>query len=149
MRRARTLLGTATAATFLALVALAPAGLPDARVLGYSPADIAQWAADPQMRARAMGPLFWLDMVFPALLAGFMLMLLAPGWRRGLPLAYGALDYAENLVLRVYYAGHDAGAVLSPGASALTQAKWAALAVASVMIIWPRLVRQGRAGGAR
>ena len=149
MRRARLLLWGATAATFAVLVSIAPAGIPDGRLAGYTPAEIALWAADPQARARASGPVFLLDMLFPALLASSMLLLLARGWRWGLPLAYAALDYAENLLLRAFYAGFETGVALSPAASVLTQAKWAVLAAAAALIIWPSVARLGRAGTAR
>ncbi|MFZ8940748.1 MAG: hypothetical protein ACO2ZK_01905 [Gemmobacter sp.] len=135
MRRLRIALGVALVLVLAALGALVPAGLPDARILGYDAAEIALWAADDARRARAAGPVLALDMILPALLAAFLLTLLPRGWRWGAPLAYAACDYAENLTLRAFYAGFPDGAALSPWASTLTQAKWAALGVALVLVV--------------
>ncbi|MFZ9949695.1 MAG: hypothetical protein ACO3FX_08840, partial [Gemmobacter sp.] len=79
MRRLRIALGVALVLVLAALGALVPAGLPDARILGYDAAEIALWAADDARRARAAGPVLALDMILPALLAAFLLTLLPRG----------------------------------------------------------------------
>lgn len=135
MKGLRLGLGVTAGLLFLALIVVAPQGLPDSRVFGYTADEIDLWALNSYAVELAAGPVFLLDMLFPAALAGFLLTLL-PRWAFWLPFAYAALDYRENIVLRAYYDGLGAAVPLSPWASTLTQAKWISLALALAVIVW-------------
>lgn len=130
-------LAALTAGLWLAMVALAPPGLPDARIAGYDVAGLTDWARDGRAVAQARRVLA-LDMLFPALLVVVLVGPLPRGvwW---LPaLAYGVADYLENLMLWHVYRGGQPVAITG----AVTQAKWALVAVAFMALALHTLVRR-------
>lgn len=127
---------------------------PDLRIAGYDLADMRAWLAamPPEGVARYLGPVRMLDTAFPVLMGLTLLWWLRPlaGW---LALAgavaavgYVALDLAENAavagLLRAGPDGVDAAAVAR--ASALTQAKFAAFALAAILAAVWRWRQRGR-----
>ena len=113
----------------------------DLRPLGYGSDAARQFltALTPEGRAVYLGPVRINDTVFPVL---FTLTLCLPvrrwHWAWTLPaLAYGLLDLAENLVVaRMLRAGPEVDAGVVALASDLTQAKFAAVALAVVICLW-------------
>lgn len=109
----------------------------DLRASGYTPAEAAAFLAalSDAGRAAYLGPVATLDTVFPPLLA---LLLGALIWRLGRPLlapvpfAYAAVDLWENAVIGRMLASGDAALAVS--ASNLTQAKFALLVLALVLV---------------
>ena len=113
----------------------------DLRALGYRPDEARIFLATltPEGRAVYLGPVRINDTVFPVL---FTLTLCLPvrrwNWAWTLPaLAYGLLDLAENLVVaRMLQTGPEVGDGTIALASALTQAKFAAVVVGAVICLW-------------
>ena len=117
-------------------------GLPfDLRALGYTLAEAKAYLAalTPQGTSLYLGPIRLNDTVFPIL---FTATLCLPLRRLGdwwfLPaLAYGLFDLAENLaVARLLRTGPDVEAAAVALASGLTQAKFAAAAVAVLVALY-------------
>ncbi len=108
----------------------------DLRPLGYSPDEARAFlrALTPAGKAAYLGPVRITDTIFPIL---FTLTLCLPlrRWLWALPaLAYGLLDLAENMaVAGVLRAGPDGAEGAMRVASALTVAKFGALAVAVIL----------------
>jgi len=115
----------------------------DLRVCGYGPGEAREYlrALTPAGFALYSGPVFWADALFPGLMGLTFLWWMRP--LRGpfglvcvlAATAYTALDWGENLlVLRMLEAGPD---WVAPGditaASAFTQAKFAAFALAALL----------------
>lgn len=113
----------------------------DLRVLGYGIEDARQFltALTPEGRDIYLGSVRVNDTVFPIL---FTLTLCLPirqwFWLWTLPaLAYGLLDLAENLVVATLLrTGPEVGSGPVALASALTQAKFAAVVVAVGIALW-------------
>ncbi len=137
-------LAALTAGLWLAMAAVAPPGLPDARVLGYDSAALIDWARDGQAVAQARR-VMWMDLVVPALLVVVLVWPLRPGALWLPALAYGALDYAENATLARFYEGLMAGLPPAPSAGTLTLAKWVAVALAvAILSLAPARYRRKR-----
>ncbi len=128
-------LAVLAAVLMAALNVAAPAGVPDLRIFGYSAAALAEWAQNDAAVELAAGPLWRIDTVFPGVMTIVLLMPLGARSPRWLPaLIYCAADYAENLILHAYYlqrATMEAPAL----AGIITPIKWAAAAVAAVMML--------------
>lgn len=137
MSRAWWRLAALTSALFAVMAALAPPGLPDGRIAGYTPTDVLAFASHPRALAQARQVLR-LDMLFPALLA---VVLIWPLSRRVLSvpaLAYALADYAENITLLRAYGG----AGVPDWLGSLTQAKWGLVALAVIVLLADRLVQR-------
>ena len=123
------------------LVADAGGGLPfDLRPLGYGVAAARGYlsALSPAGVDLYLGPFRLTDTLLPMLVTASLCL---PLWRRGqfwfLPaLTYGLFDLAENLaVARLLHTGPEVEVQAVALASGLTQAKFAALAVAAVLAL--------------
>lgn len=121
---------------------------PDTWITGYDAARMTNWmmALEESALALYMGPLHWLDTVFPPLLG---LLLASVIWNLGrgglamVPFLYSATDLWENAVLRGIVRSGDVG--LSGHAAALTQGKFAllGLSLALVWMVWRDYRRNG------
>jgi hypothetical protein len=149
-----------TALTVLVYVLLLAVGLfwlrpesggqlpPDTWITGYDALRLGGWldAMGEQGRAIYLGPVAWLDTLFPPLLG---LLLASAIWRLGrrwlamVPFLYTATDLWENAVLHGIVQTGDTN--LADHASALTQGKYAllALALALLWMVWRDYRRNG------
>lgn len=139
------------------VIAFAEGALPpDLRWQGYDMIAMRDWlrALPPAGIAVMQGPVFWLDTVFPPLLGLTLAWWMRP--YRGVfgmvcmlaTMSYVLLDWGENaFVQRLVLAGPD---YLAFGdvtrASALTQAKFATLALAAILAMRQALRRRQDAG---
>jgi hypothetical protein len=151
-QRALWLSGGAAAVAYVALIAVGQimvtveaAGLApfDLRIGGYTEADAAIYLAALSEAGRAayLGPVRVLDTIFPVLFALFLALLSRAVWARGgwvlaasLPALYLLFDLWENARVAAMVAEGDPS--LAGVASALTQAKFAALGVFAVLLLW-------------
>jgi len=121
---------------------------PDTWITGYDQARLAGWLAalTEEGRALYLGPIRWLDTLFPPLLG---LLLASAIWRLGrvwlamVPFLYTATDLWENAVLAGIVRANDAA--LADHASSLTQGKYAllGLALALLWMVWRDHRRNG------
>jgi hypothetical protein len=121
---------------------------PDTWITGYDALRLGGWLDAMGERGRAiyLGPIALLDTLFPPLLG---LLLASVIWRLGrgflamVPFLYTATDLWENAVLRGIVQSGDLG--LADHASALTQGKYAllALALALLWMVWRDYRRNG------
>ena len=124
---------------FVALVAVAPSGVPDTMILGYSPEYPAQFLAGLSGELGRLKASVAIDMVFPLVLTIVLVMPLA-GAARLPAIGYMVADYIENIALyRFYFLGAEASANLS----LVSQIKWALVALACVVLV-RELVRARR-----
>ena len=159
-KRCMIVLGVLTAAVYAALIGVGGVWLwPEAGGLvpfdlrpgGYGPEAAATYlAALSEAGRRAyLGPVAWLDTIFPPLLG---LLLACPVWRAGwrglaaVPVLYALSDLSENAVIRRMLVTGDAG--LARWGSAFTQAKFV-LAALAALIAWRAVRRRGNGAGRR
>lgn len=108
----------------------------DARAFGYDPGQVRGFLAglDASQTRFLLGPMRWMDTVFPPL---FALTLWRLGLWPGLALLYLTLDWAENIVVAAILRGGvdkiDPGQVQT--ASGLTMAKYAVLLGAVIVLV--------------
>lgn len=121
---------------------------PDAWITGYDAPQVAAWlvAMGEEGRAIYLGPVNWLDTLFPPLLGlllASVIWRLGRGWLAVVPFLYTATDLWENAVLRGIVRSGDAS--LAEHASSLTQGKYAllALALALLWMVWRDHRRNG------
>lgn len=121
---------------------------PDTWITGYDPARMTGWMMALEQRALTLylGPIHWLDTVFPplfGLLLASVILRLGRGWLAMVPFLYTATDLWENAVLRDILRSGDVS--LADHASALTQGKYAllALALALLWMVWRDHRRNG------
>lgn len=121
---------------------------PDAWITGYDAPQVAAWlvAMGDEGRAIYLGPVNWLDTLFPPLLGlllASVIWRLGRGWLAVVPFLYTATDLWENAVLRGIVRSGDAS--LAEHASSLTQGKYAllALALALLWMVWRDHRRNG------
>jgi hypothetical protein len=121
---------------------------PDTWITGYDAARLQTWvdAITDRGRALYLGPILWLDTLFPPLL-GLVLALaiwrLGRRWLAMVPFLYTATDLWENAVLRGILRSGDVG--LADHAAALTQGKYAllGLSLALLWMVWRDYRRNG------
>lgn len=111
---------------------------PDTWITGYDAARMTGWITALEERALTlyMGPLHWLDTLFPPLLGlliASVIWRLGRGWLAMVPFLYTATDLWENAVLRGILRSGDVS--LSDHAAALTQGKFALLGL-SLALLW-------------
>jgi hypothetical protein len=151
------LLAALTALVYLLMIAIgllwlvpASGGLypPDTWTTGYDAKRVSAWimALEDQGRALYQGPILWLDTLFPPLLGLLIasaIWRLGRGWLAMVPFLYSATDLWENAVLRRILDTGDLS--LSDHAAALTQGKFAllALALALLWMVWRDYRRNG------
>ena len=121
---------------------------PDTWITGYDAARMAIWimALEEQAKTLYLGPLHWLDTLFPPLLGlliASVIWRLGRGWLAMVPFLYSATDIWENAVLRRILRSGDVG--LSDHAAALTQGKFALLSLSLVLLwmVWRDYRRNG------
>lgn len=121
---------------------------PDAWITGYDAPQVAAWlvAMGDEGRAIYLGPVNWLDTLFPPLLGlllASVIWRLGRGWLAVVPFLYTATDLWENAVLRGIVRSGDAS--FAEHASSLTQGKYAllALALALLWMVWRDHRRNG------
>jgi hypothetical protein len=121
---------------------------PDTWIAGYDAGQMTAWmmALEEQALALYMGPLHWLDTLFPPLLGLLIasaIWRLGRGWLAMVPFLYSATDLWENAVLRGILRSGDVG--LSDHAAALTQGKFALLSLSLVLLwmVWRDYRRNG------
>lgn len=121
---------------------------PDTWITGYDAARMTNWMMALEERALAlyMGPLHWLDTLFPPLLGLLLASIiwrLGRGWLAMVPFLYSATDLWENAVLRGIIGRGDVS--LADHAAALTQGKFAllGLALALLWMVWRDHRRNG------
>lgn len=121
---------------------------PDAWITGYDAPQVAAWlvAMGEEGRAIYLGPVNWLDTLFPPLLGlllASVIWRLGRGWLAVVPFLYTATDLWENTVLRGIVRSGDAS--FAEHASSLTQGKYAllALALALLWMVWRDHRRNG------
>jgi hypothetical protein len=121
---------------------------PDTWIAGYDAGQMTAWmmALEEQGLALYMGPLHWLDTLFPPLLGLLIasaIWRLGRGWLAMVPFLYSATDLWENAVLRGILRSGDVG--LSDHAAALTQGKYALLSLSLVLLwmVWRDYRRNG------
>lgn len=151
---ARAILWTLAAATLAVYAALiwigvtrllpAAGGQPpfDLRIQGYGETEARAYllALTDEGRRLWFGPIRWLDTVFPLLMGTLLAALiwrLGRPWLAPVPFAYTAADLWENARVReMIVAGPDGlSPAMAEGASAVTQGKFALLAM-SVALLW-------------
>jgi hypothetical protein len=149
-----------TALTVLVYVLLLAVGLfwlrpesggqlpPDTWITGYDALRLGGWldAMGEQARAIYLGPVAWLDTLFPPLLGLLLasaIWRLGRGWLAMVPFLYTATDLWENAVLHGIVQTGDTS--LADHASALTQGKYAllVLALALLWMVWRDYRRNG------
>jgi hypothetical protein len=121
---------------------------PDTWITGYDAARMQAWldALTEKGRALYLGPILWLDTLFPPLLG---LLLASAIWRLGrrwlamVPFLYTATDLWENTVLRAILRSGDVS--LADQAASLTQGKYAllGLSLALLWMVWRDYRRNG------
>ena len=121
---------------------------PDTWITGYDAARMSGWIMGLEERAIALylGPIHWLDTVFPPLLGLLLASVIwrfGRGWLAMVPFLYSATDLWENAVLRGILRSGDVG--LAGQAAALTQGKFAllGLSLALVWMVWRDYRRNG------
>lgn len=121
---------------------------PDAWITGYDAPRVAAWLAamGEEGRALYLGPVNWMDTLFPPLLGlllASVIWRLGRGWLAVVPFLYTATDLWENSVLRGIVRSNDPA--LAEHASSLTQGKYAllALALALLWMVWRDHRRNG------
>ncbi|OZB14716.1 MAG: hypothetical protein B7X55_10805 [Rhodobacterales bacterium 34-62-10] len=121
---------------------------PDTWITGYDAARMTNWmmALEEPALALYMGPLHWLDTLFPPLLGLLLASIiwrLGRGWLAMVPFLYSATDLWENAVLRGIVSRGDVS--LADHAAALTQGKFAllGLALALLWMVWRDYRRNG------
>ena len=121
---------------------------PDTWITGYDAARMTGWIMALEQRALTLylGPIHWLDTLFPPLLGlllASVILRLGRGWLAMVPFLYSATDLWENAVLRGILRSGDVS--LADHASALTQGKFAllGLAVALLWMVWRDYRRNG------
>ena len=120
---------------FVVLVAVAPSGVPDKKIFGYSPEYPAQFLAGLSGELGRLKASVAIDMVFPLVLTVVLIMPLS-GASRLPAIGYMVADYIENIALyRFYFLGTDVPTTLS----LVSQIKWAFVALASIVLIWELL----------
>ncbi len=118
-------------ALFAALVVVAPAGVPDTKIFGYSPLYPIDFLASLGVEMGRLKAAVAIDMVFPLVLTVVLVMPLS-GAARLPAIGYMAADYIENIALyRFYFLGADAPANLS----LVSQIKWALVALAGIVLV--------------
>ena len=116
---------------FVALVAVAPSGVPDKKIFGYSPEYPAQFLADLSGELGRLKASVAIDMVFPLVLT-IVLVMPVTGAARLPAIGYMVADYIENIALyRFYFLGAEAPETLS----LVSQIKWALVALACVVLV--------------
>jgi hypothetical protein len=121
---------------------------PDTWITGYDALRLGGWldAMGEQGRAIYLGPVAWLDTLFPPLLGLLLasaIWRLGRGWLAMVPFLYTATDLWENAVLHGIVQTGDTS--LADHATALTQGKYAllALALALLWMVWRDYRRNG------
>ena len=118
-------------ALFSALVAVAPAGVPDTKVFGYSPQYPAEFLAGLAGELGRLKASVAIDMVFPLVLT-IVLVMPVTGAARLPAIGYMVADYIENIALyRFYFLGAEVPANLS----LVSLIKWALVALAFVVLV--------------
>ena len=116
---------------FVALVAVAPSGVPDTMIFGYSsqyPAEFLTGLGGELGRLKASVAI---DMVFPLVLTIVLVMPLA-GAARLPAIGYMVADYIENIALfRFYFLGAEVPETLS----LVSQIKWALVGLGFVVLV--------------
>lgn len=116
---------------FVALVAVAPSGVPDKKIFGYSPEYPAQFLAGLSGELGRLKASVAIDMVFPLVLT-IVLVMPVTGAARLPAIGYMVADYIENIALyRFYFLGAEAPETLS----LVSQIKWALVALACVVLV--------------
>lgn len=124
---------------FAALVAVAPAGVPDTKVFGYSPQYPEEFLASLGGELGRLRASVAIDMIFPLVLTVVLVMPLG-GALRFPALGYMIADYIENIALyRFYFLGADVPVNLS----LVSQIKWAMVALAFILLT-RALIRERR-----
>ena len=118
-------------ALFVALIAVAPVGVPDTKIFGYPAGYPAEFLAGLGGELGRLKASVGIDMVFPLVLTIVLAMPLTGAVR--LPaIGYMVADYIENIALyRFYFLGAEAPANLS----LVSQIKWALVALACVVLV--------------
>lgn len=125
-------------------------GLPpfDLRPLGYDLADAQAFLATltPAGKAAYLGPVRIVDSVFPVLMMlTFVLAVRRMGWAAMIPaVLYGGLDLAENRAVAGILTSGIAEPEAVHAASLLTQAKFAAFALAALLALWSLIQNRRR-----
>jgi hypothetical protein len=124
---------------FAALVAVAPAGVPDTKIFGYSPQYPIDFLAGLGGELGRLKASVAMDMIVPWVLS--MALVLPLGGALRLPaIGYMVADYIENIALyRFYFLGAD----LPENLSLVSQIKWALVALAVILLI-RALIRERR-----
>ena len=118
-------------ALFMALVAVAPSGVPDTMIFGYSPQYPAEFLAGLGGEIGRLKASVSIDMVFPLILTIVLVMPMA-GTARLPAIGYMAAEYIENIALyRFYFLEAEAPENLN----LVSQIKWALLALACVVLV--------------
>ena len=124
---------------FVALVVVAPAGVPDTMIFGYSSEYPAKFLAGLGQELGRLKASVAIDMVFPLVLTIVLVMPLT-GAARVPAIGYMVADYIENIALyRFYFLGAEAPETLS----LVSQIKWVLVALAFVVLA-RELVRSRR-----
>jgi hypothetical protein len=156
-RRYIRILMAVTAAVYVAMLGIgaiwlvpASGGIypPDKWITGYDAARMTAWIAalEPPALWLYMGPVHWLDTLFPPLLGLLIasaILRLGRVWLAVVPFLYTATDLWENAVLRDILRSGDV--TMADHASALTQGKYAllALSLALLWMVWRDYRRNG------
>ena len=115
---------------FVALVAVATAGVPDTMIFGYTPQYPADFLAGFGGDLGRLKTSVAIDMVFPLVLTIVLVMPLT-GAARLPAIGYMVADYIENIALyRFYFLGAEAPETLS----LVSQIKWALVALAAIVL---------------